>query len=552
MRKGTLIGAFFFILFSFVITLAQQVVITGKLTGCDGKPMVKGQVSVGLYKSGQIITSSEIQKDGSYQINVDKRGLVYLKFAGVNHRYKLVPLILDDSSTDFKLNVQLQTFQYKDDFNKLTFLDLSDPPIQPKTFEKQLDGTYLVEIEATKKHLEYGIKGAEQSYAFISGTQAEDYSYAGGLYTSGITVKDGKARIALDPKKLLHSDAKPQVNVETKDTHLAAFIHFYDSVDQQQTIFLDNTVDFVGKENRKELLKEYIDKNKTIEIQRANAIKARLNEEKDLLTRQMLLIEYFTCRTGTYKDLDMVKLALNEIPSSSILWSVETSWIVNLLEKCEPEQKEAYFNHFLTENKNTYTKSQVLLARIKLAKSNKNEDEVKIFYNTLTKDYPNTAASYEVKNLIPYLGILQAGNTIPEFSIISLEDSNKSISNNLLKGKYYLIDFWATWCGPCVGEMANLHKVYEKFKAKNFEILSISFDEKPEFVAKFRQQKWKMPWLNSVIEKGFDSDLAKHFEVTALPKPILVDPNGKIIATEEKLRGDELDKTLTGILSKTE
>ena len=78
----------------------------------------------------------------------------------------------------------------------------------------------------------------------------------------------------------------------------------------------------------------------------------------------------------------------------------------------------------------------------------------------------------------------------------------------------------------------------------HLEILSLSFDQKPEDVKKFREEKWKMPWKHAFIEGNFQSDLAKLFEVNGIPKPILVDETGKIIAIEGKLRGETLEQTL--------
>ena len=92
--------------------------------------------------------------------------------------------------------------------------------------------------------------------------------------------------------------------------------------------------------------------------------------------------------------------------------------------------------------------------------------------------------------------------------------------------------------------MPELHTAYEEFGGENFEILSISFDGAPEDVAKFRKKKWDMPWLHAFAEGNFQSDLAKTFEVSGIPKPILVDPNGMIIATEMELRGEKLSQTL--------
>lgn len=113
-----------------------------------------------------------------------------------------------------------------------------------------------------------------------------------------------------------------------------------------------------------------------------------------------------------------------------------------------------------------------------------------------------------------------------------------------------MIDFWATWCGPCVGEMEALHKAYAKFKDKNFVILSVSFDASPQDVLKFRQDKWQMPWLHAFADQGFDSKMAKDFETIGIPHPILVDTAGTIVATEEDLRGESLEKTLEKYLGK--
>ncbi len=122
--------------------------------------------------------------------------------------------------------------------------------------------------------------------------------------------------------------------------------------------------------------------------------------------------------------------------------------------------------------------------------------------------------------------------------------SEEMVSNKSLLGKFYLMDFWAVWCGPRVGEMPNLHKAYKRFHAANLEFLSLSFDARPRDVKKFRQGKWEMPWLHSFVEGGFRNEIAKKFEVAGIPKPILVSPDGTILATEGALRGKNLEETL--------
>ena len=111
------------------------------------------------------------------------------------------------------------------------------------------------------------------------------------------------------------------------------------------------------------------------------------------------------------------------------------------------------------------------------------------------------------------------------------------------RGKYVLVDFWASWCGPCRAENPNLLKAHEAFKGRNFEILGVSLDQEKD------RAKWvkaiaddRMPWAQVSDLRGFDSPVARQYGVTAIPQNFLVDPSGHIVATN--LRGEVLATTL--------
>jgi len=146
---------------------------------------------------------------------------------------------------------------------------------------------------------------------------------------------------------------------------------------------------------------------------------------------------------------------------------------------------------------------------------------------------------------------IQVGKNAPKFSFKSLEDTTKVINNATFKGKYVLIDIWATWCGPCISEMGHLHQAFKDYHSDKFEMLSISFDNSIDDIKRFRQTtNWKMPWYH-VFEPGqFSSSAGEIFEVTGIPRPVLIDPQGKIIALEGELRGTSLFKTLDKYLKK--
>jgi thiol-disulfide isomerase/thioredoxin len=135
------------------------------------------------------------------------------------------------------------------------------------------------------------------------------------------------------------------------------------------------------------------------------------------------------------------------------------------------------------------------------------------------------------------------------FSVAALDDSTVTYSNESMKGKVYLMDFWAVWCGPCIGELPNLEAAHQKYRDEGFTILSLSFDGQPGDVTKFRTEgEHKMPWLHAFVPGGFRSDLATTFQVLGIPKAILIGADGSIVAAEGELRGEALDKTLARVL----
>lgn len=166
----------------------------------------------------------------------------------------------------------------------------------------------------------------------------------------------------------------------------------------------------------------------------------------------------------------------------------------------------------------------------------------------LQKDFPDSKQARMLKDQAAAKKLrssLADGAKFPDFDVKDTAGKPLSIAN--YKGKVVLLDFWATWCGPCVHELPNVIKAYEAYHSKGFEIIGISLDKDEQKLASFTKDK-NMAWRQYFDGLVWQNKLAMKYGINSIPATFLLDGEGTIIGHD--LRGEALDQAVAKALDK--
>ncbi len=294
-----------------------------------------------------------------------------------------------------------------------------------------------------------------------------------------------------------------------------------------------------------------------ITSRRAQQMLAGRTPEAHPLLREAYALAVFD---KVHKDSAQAALFIERVPASSPLWSFEgltgvgvgnlIGYSARELGHWDDGPSESFYNYvryLAVEYPDPNVRRQALGRLFGFEQEVGDEESTRAVYDLLVRDYPDSREVERIRRSWDDTRAVRPGESLPSFAFDALPDTTQTVASGDVAGTTYLLDFWGSWCLPCVREMPLLHELYDRYSESGFEIVSVAVFDTPESVARFQSKGFPMPWQHGYIPEGdWETREATQarFEFTGYPSAILVGPDGVILAEGAGARGEELERAL--------
>ena len=521
-----------------------QIDLSGTLLQANGNPLAAAHLVIqnGPRDTRVVVP---VNKAGHFAVTLDEPGGYGLYATGVHHETLQMPLILtDQKKVELHIRLQANAFALSPD----TLYVVSGASDEAAQMQRRQDGMYTVRLDAYADTLAYRIRyGYEpsewRSDKIMAGTMQDRLIFddsgpfwdSEGDYLSIVdTPGESFVNITYDLSALPQYELGPSVTSNPSTVARIAQVYFEVRERGRQIDYDSNFLDFMNAASRER-----------------GAVRRQIALEQDPLVRQWYLLRYFDDLPATLwprHGRRLAREALESIPADSPLWSYE-GWspvgASNLMYSISRRLKgqellSDYVRQVIEKHPDPDVRAQFLDHGLYYAHAEGDEKTKWLYYSMLQDSHADTRQAEQARRRFDQDRQLQTGNPVPQFSFVSFDDPTVTITNVNFRGQVYLLDFWGTWCAPCIEEIPHLEEAYDRYSDSGFEILSVAFLDDPVDIKQFREDRYSMPWLHTRVAREDDRSIRELFELTSFPRPILVDEDGIILATDDELRGSKL------------
>jgi thiol-disulfide isomerase/thioredoxin len=283
------------------------------------------------------------------------------------------------------------------------------------------------------------------------------------------------------------------------------------------------------------------------------AYDARLKEEKDPDLLAALKIAMVTLRSGITMGPQMKGVEdLATISPLSPAWGVDPNILMVAAMKIQdPNARDAYLDQAASSSPVPAVQETLTFWKFMKAFDDNDQAGWKPALAKLESQFPGSESTKEALRAVRMANAVQVGAPAPAFDVPSLGAPQKRLTLDTYKGQYLLLDFWATWCGPCNAMLPTMEKLYGAYRGRGLRILSIADDKGDKVVQTFQKKPGhKMPWDNTVCvfdDKSHSrlNPISDDYGVRSLPTLFLIGPDGKVLA-----KGDELHEHRADVLAR--